>query len=620
MSAIIIGKVAPSYYHNVTIDLSILMTTQLLLAADPGGGKTWAMKRLVEQSCGKVGIFIIDPEGEFSPLRQKLDFFLVGNAKGADTPADVRSASKVALALLANRVNAICDLYEIPNQREQWLSLFLDALINAPKNLRRPYLVIIDEAHIFAPEKGEGSSLASNAMRDLFSRGRKRLLCGIVATQRVAKLDKSVTTFCQNRMVGPTFDPLNQERSANELGIHKEKKIREAFYDKIKMADPGTFYVLGRAISRELLAIRTGPITSPHGEEALKFELEPPPPTEKVRELLARLGDLPKQAEEEARTIADYKKQLRELKTQLKAQPRIEVPKPIADSKAVERAIAPLRTMLEKAMKIIVKLNAIGFEGADVKEEDIDRLIKATAIEVRKLAKSKLAAKARELERLKQEAALLLKSIERVVSKEAISINVDVHKVSGAEIQTSDLRRPAAAQPLAAHPRPEALQMDGDLPRAEQRVLRAMSELNAIGRLSAPKEMIAGWAGYSPTSGGFNNLLGKLKGKGLIGYPQTGAAALTTEGMAITGELKAPDQDEVNRRVMSVCSNAEQKVLRALMSHGRETIPVDQIAQESGYRETSGGYNNLLGSLRTKGFLDRPRPGYVQCADWLFID
>src|SRR5215472_15612774 len=93
--AIIVGTTGR---HTVGIDLTTLLTTRMLLTADSGGGKTFALKRIVEQAYGKIQILIIDPEGEFAPLREKFGFVLVG--KSGETPADTRSAELVAQTLL----------------------------------------------------------------------------------------------------------------------------------------------------------------------------------------------------------------------------------------------------------------------------------------------------------------------------------------------------------------------------------------------------------------------------------------------------------------------------------------------------------------------------------------
>src|SRR5258707_338635 len=158
---------------NIVFDLDVLLRTRGLIQSNSGGGKSWLLRRLAEQAFGKVQIIIIDPEGEFPTLREKYPFVLVG--KGGETPADVRSAALLAHKLLELNASAVCDLYEMSYKlRHQWVRLFLEALINAPKNLWHPVLVIVDEAHTFCPEKGKGESEALAAMNDLVSKGRKR--------------------------------------------------------------------------------------------------------------------------------------------------------------------------------------------------------------------------------------------------------------------------------------------------------------------------------------------------------------------------------------------------------------------------------------------------------------
>ncbi len=95
----------------VKIDLTTLLSTRLLLQANSGGGKSWALRRLVEQAFGHIQIIIIDPEGEFSTLREQYGFVLVG--QGGETPVDVRTAREVAEKLLELNASAVCDIYEL---------------------------------------------------------------------------------------------------------------------------------------------------------------------------------------------------------------------------------------------------------------------------------------------------------------------------------------------------------------------------------------------------------------------------------------------------------------------------------------------------------------------------
>src|SRR5438067_7624738 len=97
-----------------SIDLPTLLDTRLLVQANSGGGKSWALRRILEQSHGKVQHIILDSEGEFGTLREKFDYVLAG--KGGDTPAEPRSAALLARKLLELKVSAIIDLYELHPQ------------------------------------------------------------------------------------------------------------------------------------------------------------------------------------------------------------------------------------------------------------------------------------------------------------------------------------------------------------------------------------------------------------------------------------------------------------------------------------------------------------------------
>jgi hypothetical protein len=76
----------------------------------------------------------IDLEGEFATLREQYDYVLAG--KDGDTPADPRSAGLLAKRLLELHVSAIIDLYDLHHQeRKHFVRLFLESMINAPKQL-----------------------------------------------------------------------------------------------------------------------------------------------------------------------------------------------------------------------------------------------------------------------------------------------------------------------------------------------------------------------------------------------------------------------------------------------------------------------------------------------------
>src|SRR5438067_9069033 len=91
---------------TVGIDLSTLVDTRLLVQANSGGGKSWLLRRLLEQTHGRVQHLVIDPEGEFASLREKYDYVLAA-PRGGDTLAEPRSAALLAERLLELRVSAV---------------------------------------------------------------------------------------------------------------------------------------------------------------------------------------------------------------------------------------------------------------------------------------------------------------------------------------------------------------------------------------------------------------------------------------------------------------------------------------------------------------------------------
>ncbi len=320
MTKIIVGT---NNEKLIGIDLEDLLPTRLLIQANSGGGKSFLIRKIAEKAFGKVQIIIIDWAGEFSTLREKYDFVLAGD--GGETQIDVRSANLLATRLLELKASAICDLYSLkPGDRHVWVKNFLEAMMNAPKKLWHPVLVIIDEAHKFMPEKGEGESVAKQAMLSLASDGRKYGFCAVMATQRLAKLDKSGASELLNVMIGPTFIDVDLERAHKALGIIRAEW--PAFDEQMKTTEPGNFWVLGRAITKKRLLVKVDKVETSHPESG-KGQIAPPPMPANIAKLLPSLEDLPREAEVKAKTEQDLRTEIASLKRQLAAKPLQEVEK-----------------------------------------------------------------------------------------------------------------------------------------------------------------------------------------------------------------------------------------------------------------------------------------------------
>ncbi len=77
MTEMIIGH---SIENNeaVKLDIQRILDGRMLLQANSGGGKSYALRKFAEITHGKAQQIILDLEGEFASLREKFDYILVG--------------------------------------------------------------------------------------------------------------------------------------------------------------------------------------------------------------------------------------------------------------------------------------------------------------------------------------------------------------------------------------------------------------------------------------------------------------------------------------------------------------------------------------------------------------
>jgi hypothetical protein len=240
------------------LDVSELIATRLLVQGNSGSGKSYLLRRLLEQSAPYVQQIIIDPEGDFASLDAYGHVVIDANRGEAEL---------VAIAERVRQQRVSCDLnlesLDI-DQQMRAAAIFLNALFDAPREFWFPVLVVVDEAQIFAPaaagdvdEAARRVSLA--AMTNLMCRGRKRGLSGILATQRLAKLAKNVAAEASNFLMGRTFLDIDMQRAADLLGIDRAKA--EQFRD----LERGQFMALGPALSRRPLTVAIGPVKTQGG-------------------------------------------------------------------------------------------------------------------------------------------------------------------------------------------------------------------------------------------------------------------------------------------------------------------------------------------------------------------
>lgn len=295
-------KTLKLFNDEIDVDVQKFMDGKLLLEANSGGGKSHATRRIIERFVGVVPQFIIDTEGEFFSLRQKFpDFILIG--KDQAIIADPKSAGMLSHKLLEERVSCIIDVLEMtPEARDEFVKNFIQAMISAPRSLWLPTLLTVDEAQVYAPEKGD--SIVAKTMQDAAFRFRKRHFGMIFATPRISDFSKAVASTCRNRLVGLATQDIDMKRAAADIGFTNKEDIMS-----LRDLDPGEFYGHGPAFSKAVIKIKIGKTLTQHGDST-SVNARVAKPSLKVQRALEILATVPVVAAEEAKTNAQLKAEL----------------------------------------------------------------------------------------------------------------------------------------------------------------------------------------------------------------------------------------------------------------------------------------------------------------------
>lgn len=580
----------------VKVDAFTLADTRGLICASSGAGKSWLLRLICECVAASIQTIIIDPEGEFPTLREKLDLLIVSET--GDLRADVRSAGLLARKLAETGVSAVIDIYDLPGKGDPWdkrrafLAEFITALMNLPKKSYHPMLVIVDEAHNFAPEdaRGENAMHARSAIRSLMSAGRKRGFGGILATQRISKIDKDSIADARNVFIGGTTLDIDQKRAGDILGMNK------AEYTSLRDLGPGEFYSFGPAVEgKGIIRFTSGKVETTHPKAGQRSSLVVPKASTQIETIAKQFGDLPAIAEEEVKTLDTLKRENVDLHRQLRTRPTQTETK--VETK-IERVEVPIVT--EEQMKALADYLA-GVQGVT---DDLT----GWSTELTELLNGKI--------EILQKTAFQLSAAITDAKKPSKTVSVVTAAAPrNAKLQiVTPVSRPAS-KPVS---KPAAAPVEG-ITNPMQRILDAIAWLESIG-IENPKQVaVAFLANYSYGGGAYNNPRGALRTAGLVEYVGD-SIRLTEEGRQVANFPDVPlTAEELQRHVMSVLPNPHQKILRVLLDRYPEAITKGECAALAGYA-SGGAFNNPLGRLRSMGLVSYTQPGYVVAESLLFLE
>jgi len=349
--------------NNVEIDEKRLVTERTFICSMTRYGKSYCLRKIAEESFVKVGIIIIDPEGEYTSLREKFPFLIIGK----DIPLNPDTAEFIAETVLKENLSIIIDSSTADTIDEQeFVKRFIDKFMDLELIKKKSYLFMIEEADEFAPEKGVYKSGSLRSVINLAKKGAKRGLGLILASQRPAMISKFVLSQCANQIIGHT------EWSGDRKVLQQYLRIESEVINKIAEVKAGEFYFKGNFIEKpQILKINQVETTHLGGTPTLS-----PPTTKELKNIISKLSEsLPKIVEEKLKpSIPDTKimeKKLREkiekefkskldkLKTQLTISKKQEIPEEDIENIINERVEKETDEYKGKFQEQEVKINTL---------------------------------------------------------------------------------------------------------------------------------------------------------------------------------------------------------------------------------------------------------------------
>ena len=561
---------------TVQVDLQRFISSRLLIQANSGGGKSRALRSLLEQTHGSIQQIVFDPEGEFASLREHFSYVLAGK-EGGEVPTDPKTAKLLCRRLVELGVSAVIDLYDLSlTDRRRFVRLFIEELMNLPRDLWHPLLVVIDEAHVFCPERGAGEAESTEAVITLCTQGRKRGYCAVLATQRIAKLHKDAAAELLNKLIGRTGLDVDLRRAGDELGLDKEQR------NKLRYLAPGSFFAFGPAIAdgQGITLVRSAPVTTTHPEPGTVAS-PPPPAPDAIRALAVQFADFPREVEQEAENLNNARRRIVELEQQIRH----------VSTSSPSEVIHYVQVPVEVPVHVPILQNG--------ELERIEYLVQHLAIMQKELATVAF------------QISLLSDTTGRKLSP--IPTDAPMKQFSSADYAPLPMREITEKLQLQ-EPEPEENNQLSDprsLPNSlhlsgpQQRIINSLASFAELGITHVLYENVASLAGQPVPSSGFASNLRQLQDLRLLKIRQDGIVLLTDEGHAKSSLPKRSEGRSTFHHWMSMLPYPQQRVMKEIIASYPRGIDSKALANKVGQMYWASGFKSSLAQLVSFTLLER---------------
>ncbi len=395
------------------------------------------------------------------------------------------------------------------------------------------------------------------------------------------------------------------KRAGEELGFSGRDQVMS-----LRDLEPGQFYAYGPAISRKVVLAKIGGTETVHPKAGKYGAMKATLPTERIKNLLSKLNDLPREAEQDLNDKVALRKRVFELERQLQFQPK---PQPQVDPAVMARKLN--------------EAEIIGFAKADI-------MFKKRIEDFRKDLQERLhaiQAKAGEIVPPNPYSKHFRPPTEFTSVQRKLPASVEFtlglsnkppldpkpHSWITKQWEQEQLAKAGKPVSLVDNPGgPKNLRVVAEnlgekpLNKCEKAILGFLASRNE----PMSKTQIASITGYAPKSGSFNNSLYHLNSLGLItkqGDRISIREGATASVMEILGpDYKAPGRDAIMDWINRL-NKCEGKILQVLKEYFPNPMSKVDVAAATNYDADSGSFNNSIYHLCSLGLAIKVATGTI---------
>ncbi|MGZ4933375.1 MAG: ATP-binding protein [Halobacteriota archaeon] len=232
---------------SFSVDPSDIITERSAVIGQSGSGKSYLVSVICEELArNNLGFVVIDTESEYSGLSGHHGINVIDDVDDVEDLAK----DKARVTELIQRSQKI--VLDVSEAEPKVVDKFLDSVYKVGTELFRqgahnqiPFLIIVEEADIYIPQRGRGLEVLQVISR----RGRKRGLGILFATQRPALVNKNVLSQCNNVFIGKLT--LKNDIDSVRIFFSSLDDARQ-----LTTLEPGHFYVQGSISDPGFIKVR----------------------------------------------------------------------------------------------------------------------------------------------------------------------------------------------------------------------------------------------------------------------------------------------------------------------------------------------------------------------------